>query len=191
MENVKVIVSLTSHTKERLANVPYFLYHSIFKNNYDYVKVVLTLYKEDVPNMPPKLKEMIDLGLVELIVAEENLRCHLKYFYAMKKYRDLPVITIDDDSIYPKEMIPDFLKNAEKYPNTIIARSYILEMNENFIKQYEKEHEMKVTFDGAESEEGEQVFTLPDQLDELIENVHNYAVHNCDFYVNGKSYCGI
>ena len=72
-----------------------------------------------------------------------------------------------------------------------LTHDYILEMNENFIKQYEKEHEMKVTFDGAESEEGEQVFTLPDQLDELIENVHNYAVHNCDFCVNGKSYLGL
>ncbi|MBO7527096.1 MAG: hypothetical protein J6T74_04265, partial [Clostridia bacterium] len=58
-----------------------------------------------------------------------------------------------------------------------MAHSYILEMKENFIKQYEKEHEMKVTFEGAESEEGEQVFTLPDQLDELLEKVHNYAVH--------------
>ena len=72
-----------------------------------------------------------------------------------------------------------------------LAHSYILEMNENFIKQYEKEHEMKVTFEGANSEEGEQVFTLPDQLDELIENVHNYAVHNCDFSVNGKYYGSI
>lgn len=72
-----------------------------------------------------------------------------------------------------------------------LAHSYILEMNENFIKKYEKEHEFKVTFEGANSEEGEQVFTLPDQLDELIENVHNYAVHNCDFYVNGKSYMGL
>lgn len=123
MNDIKVIVSLTSHTKERLANVPYFLFHSIFKYNYDYVKVVLTLYKDDVQYMPSRLKEMIELGLVELIVASENLRCHLKYFYTMAKYRDLPVITIDDDSIYPKEMIPDFLRNAEKYPNTIIARS--------------------------------------------------------------------
>lgn len=72
-----------------------------------------------------------------------------------------------------------------------LAHSYILEMNEDFIKKYEKEHEIKVTFEGAESEEGEQVFTLPDQLDELIEKVHNYAVHNCDFSVNGKSYLGI
>lgn len=123
MNDIKVIVSLTSHTKERLANVPYFLFHSIFKHNYDYVKVVLTLYKDDVANIPPKLKELIDLDFIELIIAEENLRCHLKYFYAMKKYRNLPVITIDDDSIYPKEMIPDFLKNAKTYPNTIITRS--------------------------------------------------------------------
>jgi phosphomannomutase len=72
-----------------------------------------------------------------------------------------------------------------------LTHDYILEMKENFVNQYEKEHEMKVTFEGAESEEGEQVFTLPDQLDELIENVHNYAVHNCDFSVNGKSYLGI
>ena len=72
-----------------------------------------------------------------------------------------------------------------------ITHDYILEMKKNFINQYGKEHEMKVTFEGAESEEGEQVFTLPDQLDELIENVHNYAVHNCDFSVNGKSYLGI
>ena len=72
-----------------------------------------------------------------------------------------------------------------------LTHDYILEMKENFINQYEKEHEMKVTFEGAESEEGEQVFTLPDQLDELIENVHNWAVHNCDFTVNGKYYGSI
>lgn len=136
--NIKVIVSLTSHTKERLANVPYFLFNSILKYRYNYVKVVLTLYKEDLPNIPPKLQELIDLDQVELIVAEENLRCHLKYFYAMKKYRDLPIITIDDDSIYPKEMIPDFLKNAKIYPNVIITRSArIIEPNKSYDRWFE------------------------------------------------------
>lgn len=67
----------------------------------------------------------------------------------------------------------------------------VVKFYHNIIMKIFDEHEFKVTFDGAESEEGEQVFTLPDQLDELIEKVHNYAVHNCDFYVNGKSYCGI
>jgi hypothetical protein len=45
-----------------------------------------------------------------------------------------------------------------------------------------------VTFQGSEAEE--QVFTLPEQLDEFLEQVHLYAVHNCDYRVNGKSYLG-
>lgn len=123
MNNTKVIVSLTSHTKERLKNVPYFLYHSILKHVYDYVKVVLTLWKDDIPLMPDELRMMIDSGLVELIEAEQDLKCNLKYFYCMKKYRNLPIITIDDDSVYPKQMIPDLLALHEKFPDVVIARS--------------------------------------------------------------------
>lgn len=119
----KVIVSLTSHTKERLANVPFFLFASIIRHNFDFVKIVLTLYKDDVQFIPPQLYTMIKCGLVELIVADINLRCHLKYFYAMKKYRNLPIITIDDDSVYPSEMIPDLLKLHQIYPDVILARS--------------------------------------------------------------------
>lgn len=84
------------------------------------------------------------------------------------------------------ERLDDKVKTLEE-----LNHSYLMEFKEDFIKKYEKEHEFKVTFEGAESEEGEQVFTLPDQLNELIENVHNYAVHNCDFSVNGKSYFGL
>jgi len=119
----KVIVSLTSHTKERLAKVPFYLFASIIRHNFDFVKIVLTLYKDDVQFIPPQLYTMIKYGLVELIVADVNLRCHLKYFYAMKKYRNLPIITIDDDSVYPSEMIPDLLKLHQIYPDVILARS--------------------------------------------------------------------
>lgn len=122
----KVIVSLTSHTKPRLHDLPLYLFHSILKYNYDYVKIVLTLAKSDLENISPELQLFIDNGLIELIVAEEDLQCHLKYFYAMKKYRDLPIITIDDDSIYPKEMIPDLLKAHEKYPGVVIGRSAVV-----------------------------------------------------------------
>lgn len=119
----KVIVSLTSHTKERLSQVPYFLFHSIIKHKFDYVKTVLTLAQEDVNNMPRELQLMINSGLIELIVADQDLKCNLKYFYTMKKYRDLPIITIDDDSIYPSTMIPDLLKLHETNPSVILARS--------------------------------------------------------------------
>lgn len=134
MQDFKVVVSLTSHTKERLENVPYFLYYSIFQHRYDYVKVVLTLYEDDVKFIPSKLQTLIDIGAVELIVSKVNLFCHLKYFYCMQKYRDIPVITIDDDSIYPKQMIPDLLENAKKYPNAVIGRSgVIVDPNKSYV----------------------------------------------------------
>ena len=120
---IKVIVSLTSHTQERLKNVGKYLYKSIFRYKYNYVHVVLTLYKEDVKFIPSDLQIMIDNNLVELIVADENLGPHLKYFYVMKKYRNLPIITIDDDSIYPEYLIPLYLEVHKKYPNCIICRS--------------------------------------------------------------------
>ena len=123
MNDTKVIISLTSFSKERLANVPYYLYHSFLKYRYDYVKIVLTLWKDDISNMPDILKRMIDDGVVELLIADKDLKCNLKYFYCMKKYRDLPIITVDDDSIYPEKMIPDLLELHAKYPNYILARS--------------------------------------------------------------------
>ena len=128
--NTKVIVSLTSHTKERLKNLPYFLYYSILQYNYNYVKIVLTLTEEDIKNISPELQMLIDTNKVELLKAEKDLKSMLKFFYAMKKYRDLPVITIDDDCIYPKQMIPDLLELHEKYPDVILARSaYLVEKN--------------------------------------------------------------
>lgn len=123
MAEPKVIISLTSHTKERLADVGRYLYLSIFRHNLSNVKVVLTLFKNDVKLIPDDLQAMIDSGRVELIVADIDLGPHLKYFYAMQKYKDLPVITIDDDSVYPANMVEFFLTNAKQYPNTVIARS--------------------------------------------------------------------
>ena len=63
-------------------------------------KIVMTLYKDDVQHIGPKMKALIDSGKVELIVADKNLGSHLKYFYAMKKYGYMPIITVDDDRNY-------------------------------------------------------------------------------------------
>ncbi len=47
-----------------------------------------------------------------------------------------------------------------------------------------------VTFEGANDERGELKFVLPRQLHEFLAECHNFAVHNCDYYVNGVSYMG-
>lgn len=133
----RVVVSLTSHTRERLAMLPYFLYRSILQYRLDYAQIVLTLYKDDLQYIPDRLRDLVDVGLVELITAPVNLRCHLKYFYAMKKYRDVPIITIDDDSVYPPQMIPDLLAAMEKYPGCIIGRSgCLLDVNKTYTQNF-------------------------------------------------------
>ena len=134
---MNVVISLTSHTKERLKDVGQYLFASVFRYKLKGVHIVLTLYKDDVPNMPEDLKTMVKVGLVELIVPDQHLRCHLKYFYAMKKYRDVPIITIDDDSVYPPQMVPDLLAAMEKYPGCIIGRSgCLLDVNKTYIQNF-------------------------------------------------------
>lgn len=120
---IDCIVSLTSHTKSRLEQLPKFLFNSLLKFNKTNFKVVLTLYKDDVQFITEDLQTLIDNYLVELIIAEENLRSHLKYFYVMQKYRDLPIITIDDDMIYPVQMFDYMLEEYHKNPSVILCRS--------------------------------------------------------------------
>lgn len=121
MNKDTVIVSLTTHSI-RVAQVAKTAIFSILQNTYKDVHIVLTLYKDDIKLIPNDLQLLIDNGLVELIIAEQDLGPHLKYFYAMQKYRENPVITIDDDVIYPETMIEKLVVNYKKHPECIIAR---------------------------------------------------------------------
>ena len=76
-------------------------------------KIVMTLYKDDVQHIGPKMKALIDSGKVELIAADKNLGSHLKYFYAMKKYGYMPIITVDDDRYYDSDAL-EHLVNGHK-----------------------------------------------------------------------------
>ena len=86
-------------------------------------KLVITLYKDDVQYVPPELMFMLrSYKNMELIVANENLRPHLKYFYTMLKYRNLPIITVDDDVHYENNLFQKLYDNYLKYPNCVSAR---------------------------------------------------------------------
>ena len=115
-----VIVSLTTHSI-RVAQVARTAIWSIIQNTYKDVHIVLTLYKDDLKLIPDDLQTMINSEIVELIVADKDLGPHLKYFYTMKKYRENPIITIDDDVIYPEKMIEEMINAYKKY-NCIIGR---------------------------------------------------------------------
>lgn len=122
MNEPKVIVSLTSHDLRLKNDTTTKVIFQILKGTFKDIKVCLTLYKDDVKLIPAKLKQLIDLGQVELIVADKDLGPHLKYFYAMQKYRNLPVITIDDDVLYPLDMVEKLYKAYKDNMGCIIAR---------------------------------------------------------------------
>ena len=121
---IPIVVSLTSF-KDRLINdapkiITNMLDEQILKPNL----VSLCIYKDDLDNIKriqSKLRKYIDSGKLEIIVAEDNLRPHLKYYYTMKKHKDAIIITVDDDEIYSNELIRKLYNTYLEYPNCVSA----------------------------------------------------------------------
>ena len=98
--NIEAILSLTSYPA-RIQNVDKtIIAHLMFNNN---IKIVLNLYEGEFPNkekdLPENLRLLIENNLVEILWHKKNYRVLMKTLFAMEKYKDLPVISADDDNI--------------------------------------------------------------------------------------------
>ncbi len=95
----KAIISLTSW-KKRIDTV-----YKTIQNLIDTCPgfhICLTLSIDEFPNrekeLPESLMKLSDK--FEIIWVKENLKCFKKVLFAIDKYRDVPVISADDDCIY-------------------------------------------------------------------------------------------
>lgn len=115
----KYIVSFTSFG-ERLKKIGKCIY-VLTTQSYKNFHPVLTIFKEDEKYLTDDVKLFIDNDLVEVIIADEDLGPHLKYYYTMKKYNDKPIITVDDDRMYHKDMLKWLINKYEtiKYKSII------------------------------------------------------------------------
>lgn len=107
----KYIVSFTSFGKR--FNDACRMIFSLQKQSYKNFHLVMTVFKDDVKDITPNLQLLIDNDVLEVIAADENLCPHLKYFYAMKKYWDKPIITVDDDRIYSSNTLASLIAKYE------------------------------------------------------------------------------
>jgi hypothetical protein len=133
-----VIVSLTSY-RQRFANLTK-VFDSIYANTMQPLKIVLTIESKDKEFIPKPLLDYIDSKKnIEIIEYPENLKCHLKYFCVMKKYRKYPIITIDDDVIYTPDLISSLYAAYKANPNCVCARRVhlITYTNRGTIKKYD------------------------------------------------------
>ncbi len=85
--------------------------------------IILWLYKDEFDgkrSLPRSLLKLEKRGL-QIRFGSENLMPHLKYFYTMLEYPDANIITIDDDILYPPDLIEKLIQCHKTYPSSIIC----------------------------------------------------------------------
>lgn len=117
--NEEIIVSLTSFCN-KIQYLPKTLF-TIFDNDFKNFHVVVTLAKKDVGFITEDLQLLIDNNLLELLIVDKDLGPHTKYFYAMEKYQNKPIITFDDDRKIHKNAISLLLEGHKNNPTNIIG----------------------------------------------------------------------
>lgn len=121
-ESNAVYVSLTSYPA-RIKDT-YYTICSILAQKISVNKIILTLTQEEFSNgessLPKKILAFKKQGL-EILWAEKNLKPHNKYFYAMQKYPQAAIITVDDDILYPRDTVKKLVDSYKKYPKAVSA----------------------------------------------------------------------
>jgi hypothetical protein len=110
--------------------------------------ILLVLSKEETPSLsdiPSSILNLRQYGL-KILLVDDNLKPHNKYFYAMLNYPKSIIITVDDDCYYDQNLIKSLFESFQRYPHAISARRVhkILTNNNrvcpynNWINEYKK-----------------------------------------------------
>ena len=84
---------------------------------------IIVWLDEDVgrDKLTRKMLELEQYG-IEYRAMPGDLKPHKKYFHVMQEYPNDIIITVDDDLIYPKDVIESLLKTHKRYPKAVCAR---------------------------------------------------------------------
>lgn len=75
---------------------------------------------KDESVLPARLVNLKKRGL-QIVFVDENLKPHNKYYFAMKSFPLATIITVDDDKIYPSNLIKNLKEYHAKYPKSVCA----------------------------------------------------------------------
>ena len=112
----RIIITLTTYSK-RIGNIPTVL-DTIYAQTVSPDLVVINLAYEEV--VPDKVQNYINAHNIEVNRVPDT-KVYKKIVPTLKKYPNDCVINIDDDKLYPPEMIADFMDIHKKYPNNPIS----------------------------------------------------------------------
>lgn len=115
----QLIVSLTTFPA-RISKI-WIVVECMLRQSYPPDRIILWLSKDQFDGLTVLPKNLLKLqrrGL-EIKFCEGDLRSHKKYFYVIKDNPNDTVITIDDDFIYPSNLIEKLIDLHSKYPKAI------------------------------------------------------------------------
>lgn len=132
--NSKIIVSMTSfpaRIETTGAVIEQMLYQTVKPD-----EVILWLSKEQFPErekqLPKRLLELRDKFGVKIGWCDGDLRAYKKFLPALKEYPEDLLIIIDDDLLYPIDLVEKLVDAHEKFPNAVIAsRVHKISTDEN------------------------------------------------------------
>ena len=114
----KIIVSLTSYPA-RFDSI-YLCLKSLLLQSVKPDRIILWLEcGED--SVTEQMRQLKEYGL-EIICGVEDLKPHKKYFFAMQKFPNDIIVTVDDDVVYPGNLIESLLNRHAEYPDCVCAR---------------------------------------------------------------------
>jgi len=115
----RVVLSLTT-MPERLKKV-HIAIDSIINNTITPDLIVLYLYRGEFGQEYDACIKRLEKRKIKVVLLEENLRSHKKYIYALKDYPNSIIITIDDDFIYPNDLINNLMQYNRIYPDHVLT----------------------------------------------------------------------
>ena len=118
---MKFIVSLTTYPA-RIGTINQVI-ESLMRQTFQPDEIVLWLSREDFPEgyvLPANLDYAIDRGL-KIRYVDGNLKPHKKYYYALAEYPDDIIVTVDDDAIYPSNLLEELHTFHLKFPTCVVA----------------------------------------------------------------------
>lgn len=131
--NSEIVVSLTTFpVRNKVACISI---KSLLMQTMMPCKIIVWLAKNQYDIIPEDFKELEYKGVTFRFV--DDLKSHKKYYYSLKEYRNKLVVTVDDDLIYPENLIENLYKKHLEFPECVVCyRGRTVSFTDNRINPY-------------------------------------------------------
>ena len=117
----ELIISLTSYPAR--IKTTWLAVETLLRQETKPTRVVLNLFEGEFPDhqLPSPFAYQIQRGL-EVNWCPENLKVFLKVIPTIQRFPEDLVVAVDDDIIYPSQLLTDLMDGHRQYPDCVVAR---------------------------------------------------------------------